>query len=272
MTPPAHDRLLQRYSIRGDLVCDTAVHVGAGGTGVEALATDMPVARDGRGRPYLPGASLRGALRSGIESLLRGLDRPGQRVCDPFDKHPSAGQSCSERVNQARQERQTLTEADAFQLAWDNACEVCKLFGHSFLASRVRLADLPLQPLPGAALTYTRDGVGLDRDLRTAARGILFNFEAVPAAACFTLRIEFENAEPHEMGLLLIGLDLFAEGLATVGGKSARGLGLARVESLAIVRRKPADFFAGTGGATLGDDDLREFRAAAQRHYLEGAD
>jgi CRISPR-associated RAMP protein (TIGR02581 family) len=272
MIQPAHDRLLQRYSIRGNLVCDSAVHVGSSGVGAEALATDMPVARDGRGRPYLPGASLRGALRAGIESLLRGLDRPGHRVCDPFDKQPGAGQSCSERVNQARKDRQTLTEAEAFQLAWDNACEVCKLFGHSFLASRVRLADLPLQPLPGAALTYTRDGVGLDRDLRTAARGILYNFEAVPAAARFALRIEFENAEPHEMGLLLIGLDLFAEGLATVGGKSARGLGLARVESLAIVRRKPADFFAGTAGAALDQGHQSEFRAAAQRYYLGGAD
>jgi len=272
MSPPAHDRLLQRYSIRATLVCESAVHVGSSGAGAAAFATDMPVARDGRGRPYLPGASLRGALRSGIESLLRGVDRPGQRVCDPFDKEQGAGQSCSERVNQARKDRQTLSEAEAFQLAWDNSCEVCKLFGHSFLASRVRLADLPLEPLPGAALTYTRDGVGLDRDLRTAARGILYNFEAVPAAARFALRIEFENAEPHEMGLLLVGLDLFAEGLATVGGKSSRGLGLARVETHSIVRRKPVDFFAGTTGAELGEDDLSEFRSAAQRHYLGGAD
>jgi CRISPR-associated RAMP protein (TIGR02581 family) len=271
MTAPAHDRLLERYSIRGVLVCESAVHVGTGAAG--ALApTDMPVARDGHGRPYLPGSSLRGALRAGVEALLRGLDRSGLRVCDPFQRSPGDGMSCSERVNRARKQRQELTEEESFRLAWDESCAVCQLFGHSFLASRVRLADLPLVPRQDEVVTYSRDGVGLDRDLRTAARGILYSFEALPSATRFGLRIEFENAAPHEMGLLLIGLDLFGEGLATVGGKSSRGLGLARVTDLAIVRRTPADFFAGSGGATLTDEDAGEFRAKAREHYLGRGD
>jgi CRISPR/Cas system CSM-associated protein Csm3 (group 7 of RAMP superfamily) len=74
MNAPSHDRLIHRLSFRGALVADSAIHVGTGQPGAEE-ATDMPVARDGRGAPYIPGSSFRGAFRSSLESLLRGLDR-----------------------------------------------------------------------------------------------------------------------------------------------------------------------------------------------------
>jgi CRISPR-associated RAMP protein (TIGR02581 family) len=192
-------------------------------------------------------------------------------VCDPLlAETKNAERSCSEQVKEARGERRDFNEDEAFTLAWNNSCEVCRLFGSSFLASRIRIADLPLSSTPEEAPVYVRDGVGLDRDLRTASRKILYSFEAVSGGAQFTLRIEFENAEPYEMGLLLVGLDLFKDGLATVGGKSARGLGLARIEDLAVVRKTAEDFFSGSAGAQLGPEDLQAFRAAARTHYLEG--
>lgn len=269
--PPSHDRLHHRYSLRGAVVFDGAVHVGTGEMGGVLSATDMPVARDGQGLPYLPGSSLRGALRAGVESLLRGLSRSELRVCDPFDTgEKSQDRSCSERIKDARAERADFKEDEAFTLAWDNSCEVCKLFGSSFLASRVRIADLPLASELDEAPIYVRDGVGLDRDLRTASRRILYSFEAVSVGARFDLKIDFENAEPYEMGLLLVGLDLFKDGLAAVGGKRSRGLGAAGVEDLVVVRKAAEDFFTGSAGVELGLQELADFRQAARAHYLEG--
>lgn len=270
-TPPSHDRLTVRYSLSGELVAESALSVGAGAAASSAAATasDLPVARDGAGRPYVPGSSLRGAWRAALESLLRGLDRPDLRVCDPFDSEMASPLvRCSARVQAGRDKKleaaPDISEGEAFTLAWQESCEICRLFGHLFLASRVRVADLSL--VEGAE-PYVRDGVGLDRDLKTAAKGVLYNFEAVPAGARFRLRIDVENADEAEIGLLLLGLDLFGEGFARLGGKASRGLGLVRVEGLTAVRRSAADFFSGAR-PELSDGDLAAFQQAARRRYV----
>ena len=50
-----------RQEIRGELVCESALHVGGWDPSVEA---DLAVARDGLGHPVIPGTSLAGALRA----------------------------------------------------------------------------------------------------------------------------------------------------------------------------------------------------------------
>jgi CRISPR-associated protein Csm3 len=269
-----HHKLVNRYSLDARLVCETALHVGASTGGDDFQGSDLPVAKDGKGRPYIPGSSLRGALRAGLESLLRGLDRADTRVCDPFERDEHhADRSCSERTNAKRQTLKSagsepISEAAAFDLAWEESCEICRLFGQLFLASRVRISDFSM--VSTDSRTYVRDGVGLDRDLRTAAQGILYNFEAVPAGTGFGLRLEVENAEPHEIGLVLTGLDLFGQGALSVGGKSARGLGLARVEEIQLTRRTAADYFTDEPPRALGADELDALRAAARKRYVEG--
>ncbi len=272
-----HSRLLSRHSFRGALVCDTAVHVGTGDRTDVFATSDMPVARDGAGRPYIPGSSFRGAFRAGLESLLRGLEGGDSpvRVCDPLRQEGTAEPSCSERVRAKRQQKKSLTEDLAFRLAWDESCPVCRIFGHSFLASRVWIGDLKLSTQPDKAQTYLRDGVGLDRDLRSAAKGILYNFEAVPADARFDLRLEVENAEDHELGLLLTGLGLFEDGFIGIGGKRARGLGMASIRDLLVTRKVAGDFFrageeAAAAGAALDPKALAACRRRAHEHYVEG--
>jgi CRISPR-associated RAMP protein (TIGR02581 family) len=253
---PSHHALRHRDRISGALLCKSALHIGAGQAADVLTPSDMPLTRDGRGRPYVPGSSFRGVLRSGLESLLRGLGGEGLRVCDPLDKE----HSCSEEVKRERAKLKPgeLTEERSLSLAWGLSCEVCKLFGHSFFASRVRIADLTLVSDLAEAPVYTRDGVGLDRDLRCAAGGILYNFEALSAAARFDLRMEVDNALDHELGLLLTGLDLFKEGFATLGGKSSRGLGAVDITSLRIVRRTARDYLSGGQGEILAETTIRE--------------
>ncbi len=273
-----HSRLCNRYVLRGELVCETAIHVGSGGTSDVLATSDMPVARDSAGRPYIPGSSFRGAFRSGLEALLRGLDRPGEelRVCDPLQKADAETRdeheiSCSNRIQKAREEEtEQLSEERAFEIAWGDSCQVCRIFGNTFFASRVWIGDLRLLSDPEDAPTYLRDGVGLDRDLRSAARGVLYSFEAVPAGACFELRMEMENAADYELGLILTGLSLFENGFLSIGGKRARGLGMATVAEPSLVRWGPEDFFKQTGGRQLAPEELEGFRQKAYARYVEG--
>jgi CRISPR-associated protein Csm3 len=268
--PAVHDRLVRRVSVTGVLETEGALHVGTGSGGGGIEASDMPVARDGHGRPYVPGSSLRGSLRAGLESLLRGLDR---RVCDPFlrEGHGDAV-SCGERVARRRKALQNqqapIDENTAFTLAWEESCEICRLFGHTFLASRLRIADLPLLD---SAPTHVRDGVGIDRDLRSAATGILYQFEAVPSGARFGLRMEIENPEDHELGLLLVGLELFTTGARGLGGKSARGLGSVRVVEATWTVRVAEDYFTGASGTELAAGVLAAYQQRARDVYVGGA-
>lgn len=267
----SHHVLRVRYSLEADLVCDTALHVGTGEMTSALSTNEMAVLRDPVGRPYIPGSSFRGALRSGLEALLRGLGLPGERVCDPFLKETDLPElSCSERVKAAREKEGEITsEARAFELAAEKSCEICRLFGHSFLASRVHFSDLVLNAGQSPE-AYVRDGVGLDRDLRTAAKGILYSFEALPPGITFRLRGELENPEDHEIGLILVGLNLFKDGHITLGGKTARGLGWVHVENIVLTRRTAADLFAQHPGEGLSGEALSAFHQAARAYYAKG--
>lgn len=55
----------RRFLIEGTVMAEAPVHVGGAG---EGLATDMPLARDGQGRYYLPGPSLAGAIRAELSA------------------------------------------------------------------------------------------------------------------------------------------------------------------------------------------------------------
>src|SRR5215207_10121039 len=75
LRPRPHTALerLVRFDFR--LTCTTGLHIGAGKS-ADLAGSDLPVLRDALGRPIVPGSSLRGILRSGVEAicLALGLD------------------------------------------------------------------------------------------------------------------------------------------------------------------------------------------------------
>jgi CRISPR-associated RAMP protein (TIGR02581 family) len=64
-------KLKFRYRISAGLVLDTALHLGGGRN--PAKGTDSPILRDGFGKPYIPGSSLKGALRAAVERIVPNL-------------------------------------------------------------------------------------------------------------------------------------------------------------------------------------------------------
>jgi CRISPR-associated RAMP protein (TIGR02581 family) len=217
----SHDTLERLLAFELRLTCRTGLHIGAGKS-AEMVGSDLPVMRDASGRPLLPGSSLRGVLRAGIESLANGLSleraRPAVLQAVPGDRGP-----------EIRPEEE-----------WAKWTLVERLFGRihqkkdpspcSF-ASRLQLSDLVSQaPEGGEVIVELRDGVGIDRETRTAANGVKYDLEVVPAGTQFTGRVRFKNPVDYEVGLLAQVLWMLDEGLLLVGGKSARGLGWMQVE------------------------------------------
>src|SRR5437867_10944228 len=60
-------RLIGKLLLEGELHCETGLHVGAGKGSLEIGSSDNPVIKCAFGRPYIPGSSLRGRLRSLLE-------------------------------------------------------------------------------------------------------------------------------------------------------------------------------------------------------------
>ena len=60
-------KLIGKLILEGELHCETGLHVGAGKGSLEIGGSDNPVVKDAFGRPYVPGSSLRGKMRSLLE-------------------------------------------------------------------------------------------------------------------------------------------------------------------------------------------------------------
>jgi CRISPR-associated RAMP protein (TIGR02581 family) len=222
------DVFKRRLRLTGRLRLETALRVGSGLTD-ELSGTDIAVIKDVQRRPYIPGSSFKGALRAHVERLVRLVESepgPGVGACNPLRDE----ERCipKDRMDQLRRD----FENDPVGL--DNevhclSCRVCRVFGSTWIASRMLVKDLLLaEPELWFDRRYqVRHGVGIDRDSETAARNILYDYEAVPAGAEFKWEIVIENAdrEQAEDGLVIWGLREFANGRVRLGGGRSRGLG-----------------------------------------------
>ena len=72
-------KFLGKLVVDAELNCETGLHIGAGKGSLEIGGADNPVVKDAFGLPYIPGSSLRGRLRSLLESAM-GLTTPSELV------------------------------------------------------------------------------------------------------------------------------------------------------------------------------------------------
>lgn len=168
--------------LEGELEALGPVHVGGADSGHES---DMALAVDGLGRPYLPGTSLAGALRA-WEGV--GVDAEDSRW------------GCSKASDRGA-------------------------------ASRILIDDAPLLSPAAVELWH---GVGIDRISGTAADGIKFDRQVLPAGARFRFRLQLDVPSPEELPEQRAWIarlrDALAHGEIAIGAGRTRGLGRFRLE------------------------------------------
>lgn len=250
-----------RLILHGELKATTALRIGAGRS-LESTSVGLPVVKDSLGKPFIPGSSFKGVLRSRIESLLRTLApanlierwacnplndqerciRPNQQHLDKKKKWrdytladpvgiDDLQEEATKREEYAkkRAEEQHLSnyrKQDDFlaELVQEHTCLACQLFGSPWLASRVQVRDWLVDERYWFDQFLVRDGVAIDRDTETTGDQLLYTYEVIPAGTRFSGCLVVENADPWQLGLLFTGLREFAHGLA-LGGAASRGLG-----------------------------------------------
>lgn len=229
--------------INGAVVARSGLHIGGSTAAYQIGGVDDPVVKDGQGRPYIPGSSLRGKLRS----LLERLDgRPPSQAIGKYVKI----HVCQDAASYAR-------------------CDVCQIFGvpagqfNRQARLQVRDAPLDLQSIeamrPYLELPYTEVKWENAIDRVTSAANPRQQ-ERVPAGARFSAEMVLTLLERKDERLVhrFVQLLQLLEDDA-LGGAGSRGAGRVAFEDLSVLFR-PAAYYEGTGPeeALAASGNLRE--------------
>ena len=183
-----HDTFERRLVAVGELHFQTAFRIGAGKS-TAPIGSDLPVMRDANDLPFIPGSSLKGLLRSHIESVVRAIDTRTRAVCNPVCRD----EWCVRDPKQLPG-FQNMSDLEQAQLIYEHTCRVCRTFGSPWLASKVHIRDAMLaEPDLWVGQYHVRDGVAINRDTQTAQYQAKYDYEVVPAGTGFAFRLIAEN-------------------------------------------------------------------------------
>lgn len=238
--------------------------IRTGRTGADPTRPDLEWVRttvDGQPSVYVPGSSLKGVLRAWCERLLTS---EGVKITNTFSKD---GQK-------AFQQHHSGPEVYA------GTCPLGRTFGNLHVKGHTAVSDhLPggheppgsaarQRELDAANAVETRNGVGIDRLLGSAATGALFDREVVVAGR-FDGQILLRNVQLYQLALLLVALRDLDEGFIQLGSGTTRGQGWVRAEIRQLViesRRGQAQEGSLHGAGRL----LREPQDARAYRLFEG--
>ncbi|MBM3216467.1 type III-A CRISPR-associated RAMP protein Csm3 [Candidatus Poribacteria bacterium] len=206
-------KLLRHEVITGTIECVTGLRIGGNTDSIQIGGMDNPIIRHPLTRePFIPGSSLKGKLRSLLESnegLIPESGRPhgcknvGCRVCRTFGPHfvPDHGHGPTRLIVRDA----PLTEASRNQL--------------------MRLLE------DGLTYAEVKSENWIDRRTGIAGRGGLRSQERVPAGAVFGLEFSirvFEDDDEDDLrGFLFTGLRLLEND--TLGSSGTRGYGKVKI-------------------------------------------
>jgi len=230
-------KLIGKLILEGEMHCETGLHVGAGKGSLEIGGSDNPVTKDAFGRPYVPGSTLRGKVRSlleqasgmvvpselvylsrrkGQEVRIHQSDRPDDEICLLFGRSPGR----MERVAGEHLESSQATPA------------------------RLAVFDAPLEPESitpqmrenlDDELTEVKSENAIDRITSQANPRTL---ERVPAGARFRVRLVMDVLCEEDAPLFLRvveGLRLLEDD--SLGGGGSRGSGRVRFAAMNLTWR-----------------------------------
>lgn len=186
---------------------------------------------------YIPGSSLKGVLRAGMEALLAEQDKLTPAVCSTSEK------MCHELYKSKEKKDKRI------KLSYKEHCPVCRLFGSGDMAARLEIADVfpyhledsptdkktKIEKMKG--LMSARSGIKIDRKTGKTKGGALFQYEILGGGELFG-EFTFTNFQLYQPGLLFTLFGLSAEGFLRYGHSKSRGLGVLdfSVESIKIIQ------------------------------------
>jgi len=193
------------FDIEGILINESRLRVGKGGLpslGVGVDAETIKTLKESEYIPYIPGSSIKGALRAYVERILRS---EGQEVHDPWDW-------------------------DSIEREKEEPCLVCRLFGNTYWSSHIYVFDA--YPLTKPRLEV-KTGVGIDRFLGGAKARVLYDEEYVAPGCRWNFKMKIFNVDlredSEEARLVKSCLKALCAGLIQLGARKSTGMGLIKL-------------------------------------------
>jgi len=212
-----------RVKLSATLKAETGLYVGAGQESFSPLAVQGSVMKNANGHPYIPGSSLKGVLRSFLESVQNNVYN---------EKSAQDCVSCNRELDDKEARKAKGDPEDVAVYIEQNSCPACRLFGSGIMAGKLKFADATLKTPEAWLGTEVRTGNAIDRDTHTVIDRALFDTEVIPSGTEFLFRVSAENLTGKEATIFSELMLHFAEGGISVGGRSRAGLGVVSVKDI----------------------------------------
>ena len=215
-----HKRFVNQCTLDISLRPKGPVLIKSGKEGADPTKPDMEFVETyhaGGRSIYLPGSSLKGAIRAHAERIVRTLGSD-ERPSDP------AALWASNPLN--RDSFKYLEKEKDSRRVYKLSSFTDQLFGSVAIASRLRIEDAYPNDLQQVK-TEERNGVAIDRVFGSVAVGP-FNYQVCTAGE-FRTKIYIKNFTLAQLGLLGLVLRDLNEGWFGIGFAKSRGMGLVTV-------------------------------------------
>ena len=272
-----HKRFVNHCTIELTLSPDGPILIKSGKEGADPTKPAMEFVETyhaGGRSIYLPGSSLKGAIRAHAERIVRTVGNEKRKLND----HKHLWASNPLKLNDYDYLKDYSQTHDIYK--WSSFTD--QMFGSTAIASRIRIEDA--YPVDRTQLKLEeRNGVAIDRVFGSVAVGP-FNYQVCTGGA-FHTKIHLKNFTLAQLGLIGLVLRDLNDGWFGIGFAKSRGLGTVSVQfEKAIVQypgcildtenqkivllgssKEPWDYTSLLGvGAFLADDERNQYGFPAQ--------
>lgn len=218
------DKYENKYIVKGILRTNTPLHIGAGEDNFNPIQADKGVIVDYNGNPYIPGSSLKGVLRTYAETMVNsGMKLSRELKSCLIVNEPCLTTEKIKKIKDKYKDEKSNKDLKIAQEIYANMCDVCKIFGSNYFASKISIRDCTLKS--EKAYIQRRDGVAIDRETGTAADNKKYDYEQVSPGTEFNFYMSVDNLDDELVDLFKLIIDALTSGELQVGGKTTYGLG-----------------------------------------------
>jgi len=229
-----HKRLVNHCTIDFSIIPIGPILIKSGKEGANPTKPNMEFVETyhaGGRSVYLPGSSLKGAIRAHAERIVRtvGSDKPSESNTEII----WASNPLDEKTIKAQEE---LKKKSSPPEIYKKSSFTDQIFGNTNIASRLRIQDA--YPDIQTLKIEERNGVAIDRVFGSAVRGALFNYE-VCTSGDFRTKIHLKNFSLAQLGLIGLVLRDLNDGWFGIGFAKSRGMGTVKLQYHSAVVQYP---------------------------------
>lgn len=242
-----------RYVFKAKITATSPLHIGSGEmidkkdtSGNDFEASGIVV--DSNNKPYIPGSSLRGAMRDWLREVWGETDRENKAL-------DTALKTLIESVKKNGNDDPDKISKNIANIIKEKKERLELLFGSAFAESKIEVWDARcisnvntptnnmLSGWDADRLTYVAKSVAINPETGTAEDKKLYNFELVPEGACFDITLTGQNLSEEDAALILHALDGFKHPTSplALGSMTKRGFGRFSISEPTVYKLSNSD-------------------------------